>query len=850
MGKILRLFAVLLMAGAAIAAGGTFAVGAAAYGEFSHLLKQGDLPVGQMPLSSKIFDRNGKLLNEVFSEARRTYVAIDQISPNLKHATIATEDADFYTNYGISPRGLLRVAWAALQDGEFTQGASTITQQLIKNTMLLSPDGTAERTPQRKLKEMLLAAVLTQRQSKDQILEWYLNQNFYGANSYGVETASQSFFGKPARDLDLAEAALLAGLPQAPASYDPYFRFDAAKERQETVLDLMVRHHFISEEQGAEAKKQKITLKPQRFALEAPHFVMYVRELMEARYGPDLLYRGGLQITTSLDLDLQRQGESIVKEAITSAAYQKRKSTNGALVSIRPTTGEVLTMVGSADFTSDAIAGQINMAVAERQPGSTLKPFTYAAAFQKGWTPATVLPDNRTGFPNGTGGVWTPGSADGIYRGNVSIRQALAMSLNTPAVLALQFIGVPTLLDTVHRMGITSLTRNDYGLALTLGGGEVKLLDLAYAYTAWPNNGALFGQQRPRSQVRPGMRDLDPVIILKVATPDGQVLEQFTEPQRRQVLPAPYAYLITAIMTDNNARTPVYGAKNSLTLPDRPVAAKTGTTDSNRDAWTMGYTPEVTGVWVGNTDYSAMTADAFGGGTAAPIWNAFMQAAHKGVEAHEFAVPPGVTQATVCASTGKLAPRSGCDDARKEWFVAATLPDRDPADLVADRRDNEATATAHAGATATAIATLTPQPTATPQATATPDQQPTAAPTQAPPATTATPEATATPEKPLPTFSPTPPPQRTPTTPPPPAPTQTQRAAASPTATPAAPTATPTLGPPPATATPSAGGATPTPTRTPDAKPNGNGPIRPQSDTTPEATASATATATVERTQP
>jgi membrane carboxypeptidase/penicillin-binding protein len=358
----------------------------------------------------------------------------------------------------------------------------------------------------------------------------------------------------------------------------------------------------------------------------------------------------------------------------------------------------------------------------------------------------------------------------------VTVRQALAMSLNTPAVLALQHVGLPTLLDTVHRMGITSLTRNDYGLALTLGGGEVRLIDEVFAYSAFANGGVLVGQQRPRSQVRTGMRELDPVVVLKVETAGGKVLEQFPGPQRRQVAPAPYVYLINHILSDNVARTPVFGPNNPLVLPGRPAAAKTGTTDSNRDTWTMGYTPDlVTGVWVGNTDYSAMTADAFGSSNAAPIWNAFMRAALADTPPSEFVVPPGITRELVCASTGKLVGNSGCTDAHEEVFVAAALPPVE--ELTQQQKD--ATATAVAGATATAIATLTPQPTATPEATA----------TATPPASgTATTTATPIRGTPSPVSSPAPTGTPRPAASPSPQPTATPRSVASPTPQRATPT--------------------------------------------------------------
>ncbi|MBI4497163.1 MAG: PBP1A family penicillin-binding protein [Chloroflexi bacterium] len=673
MTRIGRLVAAILLLGTAITTGWGTALAFGVVREFNDALASSDLTAGRMPLSTQIFDRHGRLLHEVFSDTRRTYLHLGDAAPFLIQATIATEDASFYQNWGVSPRGVARALWNNLFHPDDLQGGSTITQQLIKNTIIPEAER-YERSGERKLKEALLAVLLTSRYPKEQILEWYLNQVFYGNNSYGMEAAAQAYFGKSARDLTLAEAAMLAGLPQAPASYDPYTRPDQAKARQETVLGLMVRHGYITEDQAQAAAGESLDFRPRRFAMEAPHFVMHIREALEARYGPDALYRGGLQVTTSLDLDLQRQAEAIIREKVDSPAYQQSKARNAALVALRPGTGEVLALVGSADFENDAISGQINMALAERQPGSTFKPITYVTAFMKGWNPATRVEDKRTPFPDGRGGQWIPKSADGKYRGWVSVRQALAMSLNVPAVLALQHAGLPQTLDTAHRMGITTLLRNDYGLALTLGGGEVKLFDLAYAYTVFANNGMQSGQPRPATQLRPGMRELDPVVIRKVAAPNGRVLEEFTEPQQRQVLPAPHAYLITDILVDGAARAAFFGRNSPLDLPDRPVAVKTGTTDDARDVWTVGYTPDlVVGVWVGNTDYTPMV-NAYGSSTAGPIWNAFMTAALRDSPPAAFVMPPGLVRAPICQSTGAPPSRRTCSDLREEIFVQGAVP--------------------------------------------------------------------------------------------------------------------------------------------------------------------------------
>lgn len=628
----------------------------------------------RMPLSTRIYDRKGRLLNEVFDQARRTYVALSGVSPLLVQATIATEDASFYQNWGISWQGLGRAAWHNLFHASSIQGGSSITQQLVKNT-IISEEERYERSVLRKAKELLLAVLLARRYSKDQILEWYLNQIFYGNNSYGVEAAAHAYFGKRARDLALAEAALLAGIPAGPALYDPYTRLDRARDRQRTVLNLMVRHGYITEQQARVAAEAPLRLQPRRFAMEAPHFVMSIREILEARYGPDVLYRGGLRVTTSLDIDLQREAEAIIREHVNSPTYEQRHARNAALVALRPATGEMLALVGSADFQSDAIQGQVNMALAPRQPGSAFKPFVYLTAFTKGWTPATRVSDAPASFPDGKGGQWAPTSADGRYRGWVSAREALAMSLNIPAVRALQHAGVPETRAMAHRLGITSPLPEDCGLALALGCGEVTLLDLSYAYATLASGGVQAGQPRPREQIRPGTRERDPVLILRVEAPNGKVLEEFTQPERRQVLAAPFAYLMTDILADDAARAPFFGSHSPLVLPGRTAAVKTGSTDGSRDAWTVGYTPDLTvGVWVGNAGIAPM-ADAFGSVVAAPIWNAFMVAALRHSPPRAFVVPPGLVRVSVCASTGVLATACKCRVAREEIFVQSRPPD-------------------------------------------------------------------------------------------------------------------------------------------------------------------------------
>jgi 1A family penicillin-binding protein len=573
-------------------------------------------------------------------------VPLSAVSPLLREATIAAEDASFYDNPGFDPRAVVRAVYQLVRTGAPQSGASTITQQLVKNT-LLGPEQTAER----KIKEAFLAMELTRRYSKDQILEMYLNEINYGNQAYGVEAAAETYFGKSARDLTLPEAALLAGLPQAPSYYDPLTNLAAAKQRQAYVLEQMERTGVITPAEREQASRAPLAFRPPTAgtANEAPHFVNYVRQLVEDQYGTEALYRGGLQVTTSLDLDAQHAAELAAREHID--AIRARNATNAALVSIRPSTGEIVAMVGSVDFYDSSIDGQVNVALAERQPGSTLKPFTYLTAFGKGWNPATPLMDAPTTF----GGTYTPLDFDGKFLGPMSVRDALAQSRNIPAVEALEFVGVPDMLATAHRLGIEGLRDpSRYGLSVTLGGGEVRLLDLTYAYAGFANGGRQMGEARPPERREPGFRERDPVAILKVTDAGGKVLYQYDPPPAVEVADPRLVYQVTSILSDDRARAPTYGRNSVLVLGDRPAAVKTGTTDEYRDSWVVGYTPDlVTGVWVGNNDNSPMK-DVLGVAGAGQIWHDYMQAALAGTPPTPFARPQGVVQAEVCALSGLL----------------------------------------------------------------------------------------------------------------------------------------------------------------------------------------------------
>ena len=644
---------------------------AAAYSYYTQDLPSPDrLQDRQVFRSTKILDRNGRLLYELFDPqaGRRTSVKLADISPHLVQATIAIEDATFYENPGISPRGILRAAWANLR-GEEIQGGSTITQQLIKQ-VLLTPEVSIER----KVQEIILAYRVNQQYTKDQILEWYLNEVFYGNMAYGIEAAAESYFGKSAKDLDLAESAMLAGLPQAPALLSPLVDPAAAKRRQKMVLDAMVKQEYISEKEAEQAFEEPLQYQPMKYGIEAPHFVMYVRSLLEQKYGARMLYSGGLTVRTTLDLDMQRVAEKIARQQVEKLA--KDNIHNAALVAMRPNTGEILAMLGSVDYFNRSIAGEVNIATSERQPGSTFKPITYSAAFMKGWGTGTVIMDNSTVFHDRNNRPYTPKNVDGKWHGPVTVRTALANSMNIPAVKTIEFVGVKNAIALAHQMGITTLQNEDlYDLSLTLGGGEVKLLDLVFAYSVFANGGVMQGQPVPSDQQKPGYRPLEPVAILRVEDADGKVLEEYTGPQRAEVLKPQIAYMITSILSDNAARTPLFGPNNPLKL-SRPAAAKTGTTEDNRDLWTVGYTPDlVTGVWVGNSDNKPI-AQVLSSLTAAPIWHDFMEEVLAGTPAKEFQEPAGLEKVEICPLSG-LRPNKYCPNKVTELFVKGTAPTKE-----------------------------------------------------------------------------------------------------------------------------------------------------------------------------
>jgi 1A family penicillin-binding protein len=617
--------------------------------------------------STKIYDRHGRLLYEIIGShaGKHTPLPLDEIPLYLRQSTIATEDASFYTNPGVDAKAILRAIVINLRGGEILSGGSTITQQLARN-VLLPPGERTQRTLSRKLRETILAWRLVRTYSKDEILALYLNETYYGNLAYGVEAAAQAYFGKSAAELDLAECALLSGLPQSPALYNPLVDPDAAKERQAVVLDLMVKHSYIDETQARLAKEEQLHFASVPFPIRAPHFVMHVRRLLEDELGLSTLEQGGLQVYTTLDLDMQDTARWIVRRRLAQLSEHQgglpdRNVRNAALVALDPWTGEILAMLGSPDYFNPRIDGAVNVTLAARQPGSSIKPITYAAAFDPRrsdpYTPATMVNDVRTSFVTQEGDPYVPVNYDHLYRGPVLLRQALASSFNIVAVKVLDHVGLEDMTALARRLGITTLDDSErFGLALTLGGGEVRLLELTAAYAALANGGYR----------------VEPVAILRVEDSQGNVLREQQPEMRERVLDERVAYLITDILSDDTARISGFGEGGVLKL-SRPAAAKTGTTTDWRDNWTIGYTPElVVGVWAGNADNEPMR-HVSGVAGAAPIWHDFMEEVLKGRPVQDFAEPEGLVRVEVCSLSGKL-PSPHCPHHKTELFIAGTEP--------------------------------------------------------------------------------------------------------------------------------------------------------------------------------
>ncbi len=640
--------------------------------------------------TTTIYDRNGSELYQIFEEGRRTTVHLADLPPYVAQATVAIEDDSFYENPGVDLPSVFRAALQnILNTGDaFTgPGASTITQQLVRN---IAFDYEYRTTPslQRKIEEVLLAMILTTRMSKDDILELYLNEIYYGNLAYGIEAASQTIFGKPAAELTLGEAALLAGLPQAPADLDPLDPDPAVQEavlaRRRLVIDLMLEEGYITPEQARAAYGEPLSYANPDVPLVAPHFTVFARGELEALmaalgYPPETITTGGLQVYTTIDLRYQDLAEEIARQQV-AALRDAHHLTNAAVVVTRPLTGEILAMVGSVDYWDDSIDGRVNVVTAPRQPGSTMKPFTYSAAMEQGWTAANIIWDTEThiGIPGQE--MYIPVNYDDTYHGPVRVRDALANSYNVPAVQTLRQVGVDYLLNLMQRFGVESLGTDAerYGLSLTLGGGEVTLLELTRAYSVFANNGALV----PTTAIL-CVLDADDNIIYQYenACPRGQGTQRTVNALAygTQVLDPRIAFTISDILADNAARTPAMGANSPLNTGDIVSSVKTGTTNNTRDNWTVGFTHNVAiGVWAGNSDNSAMV-NTSGLTGAAPIWHDLLLAiyhdpdllavlAQDGVLASDaLTPPPGMSRQEICQISSLQDPAAACTSTRQEW---------------------------------------------------------------------------------------------------------------------------------------------------------------------------------------
>jgi membrane peptidoglycan carboxypeptidase len=703
--------------------------------------------------TAQIFDRNGTLLWEFYDPdgGKRTVVPLDEISQNLIDASLAAEDAFFYQHRGVDLRATIRSAFLT-GSGTSTTGASTITQQLVRN-VILSPDERKQVTISRKLREIILAYQLDQKLSKDQILELYLNEVYYGNQSYGVEAAAQDYFDKHARDLDIAEASLIAGLVQSPSEYDPT-RTDVprtadgipvvTKERQAYVLEQMTRHGFITEQQARDAYAEPLQIKTHEVELKAPHWVMYIRDLVEQKYGAKTLYQGGLKIYTTLDNIYNDKMQQVLQDAKPTIATQG--ATNAAQIAVNPKTGEILAFNGSLDYNDESIDGQVNLLTSERQPGSSVKPIVYAESFLKGWYPATTVDDAKTCWQDTPTHQWCPVNFDNIFHGQTTVRSALGNSLDIPAVKALDFVGIDSMRDLATKMGITTWGADEdkhFGLSLTLGGAETRPIDMAQVYATFANNGL----------------KIPLVAITRIVDAEGNVLEDYKVPQGEQVLDPRAAYMITNILSDPNAKLFTYGPNTPLMLhqnddpkgPLWPAASKTGTTDNYRDTWTDGYTPDLAiVVWVGNADGHPMhqTLSTL---TAAKVWPASMKMSfdYWHLQPQEFSRPEGLVERQVCGDTRMRPGAPLCwndlfftENAPRGTVQAGPLPPR-PTAQPTRAPDAEATeGPAASGPTPAAPAQPAAQaPTAQPKPQA---PAPTAAP-QAPPTAAPKPQATTAP---------------------------------------------------------------------------------------------------------
>lgn len=638
-------------------------VGIIAFAIVARELPSPDKVVRKEGFSTKLTDRNGKVLYDVFANQKRIPVTLDKVPQDLKEATIAIEDKNFYQHEGFDPTGWMRSVYRVIFFRRQLAGGSTLTQQLVKNVLL-----TPQRNWWRKIKEFILAVQIEKRFSKDEILTMYLNEAPYGGTAWGVEAASETYFGKSVSELNLIESAVLAGLPQRPSYYSPFSdNQDAYKGRTKDVLRRMREDEYISEEEEkmALADLENVQFAVDNEGIKAPHFVFYVKKILEERYGERLVEQGGLTVTTTLDVELQEEAQAIVLDEIEKV--EKFNITNGSAVVMDPIDGQILAMVGSKNYGDPDYDGKFNVATALRQPGSAIKPVTYVTAFKEGYYPSTMIMDVATTFPGGIGQPeYKPVNYDGKYRGPVQLRYALGNSLNVPAVKLLAMVGIQDVLETAFDMGLTTLepTRenlNRLGLSMTLGGGEVKLIDMVTAYSAFSNGG----------------KRVEPVSILKVVDRDGKVLEEYKPVEGRRILDERHTFLINSILSDNKARESVFGLNSLLNISGRSIAVKTGTTNDRKDNWTIGWgnKSRIVGVWVGNNNNTSMTQVASGVSGASPIWRRILLASLENTADTKFEPPSGIVTLDIDTVSGYRAHDGYA--ARSEVFAEGSEPSGD-----------------------------------------------------------------------------------------------------------------------------------------------------------------------------
>lgn len=638
----------------------------ATFGGFSYVFILKDLPnpsdlITRKPIvSTKIYDRNNVLLYTIYKEENRTPIPLSDVPEYAKQATIAIEDKDFYAHKGFSFRGIIRAVRSNLEKGS-THGGSTITQQLVKNTLL-----TPEKTMRRKLREIILAIRIEMTYSKDTILEMYLNEVPYGGSLYGIEEASEAYFGKPAKNLTLAESAMLAGLPQAPSVYSPFGSHpEYAYARQHEVLTRMVEDGHITAQQAEAAKEEQLVFLPNKTPIKAPHFVMYVREFLAAMFGENMVSQGGLEVHTTLDSELQTFTEESIKKELDRLTSMK--VTNAASIVTNPKNGEILAMVGSKDYFDIQHDGQVNVTLMPRQPGSSIKALTYAVALENGYTPSTIIDDSPITYKTPGSEPYSPQNYDGKFHGKVTVRTALASSYNVPAVKTLSTVGIHNVIEKGRQMGLTTWDEQSakrFGLSLTLGGGEVRMVDMAKLYGTFANAGITV--------------DLNPILSVKNYKGDTLYInpcQQAKSPCNGiQTINPEVAYQITDILSDNTARSAAFGLHSVLTIPNQQVAVKTGTTNSLRDNWTIGYTTDkLVATWVGNNDNTPMSYVASGITGASPIWRSVMDGLLDKESPHIFSQNPNVKKIRICATTGTL-PCAACPVIKDEYFIPGTEP--------------------------------------------------------------------------------------------------------------------------------------------------------------------------------